>query len=240
MGAGRSADLRLARLHLRMGQHSLARAELEALAGRGTLDEAGLLDLAEARWRTGDLAGAGEAAASLLERGRDDPLALVIAAESVAAEGRPGEARRLAARAMALVDGPLDPTFAGLSRSPIWPDDAPRIDDMGLQAAAHHADHHARDRALAANLDPDRPASAAAAEAFAGGRSALSGGDAALAALRLGVALRLDPRFAEGVLDAVGAWEREPVLALVAGDALRLLGRETDALTAFDVARGHA
>jgi hypothetical protein len=55
----------------------------------------------------------------------------------------------------------------------------------------------------------------------------------------LGVALRLDPGFAEGVLDAVGPWERDPALALVAGDALRLLGREAEALVAFDLARDH-
>jgi hypothetical protein len=31
----------------------------------------------------------------------------------------------------------------------------------------------------------------------------------------------------------------DPALALVAGDALRLLGRESEALVAFDLARGH-
>ena len=62
LASGRPASLRLAALHLRTGQHALARAELEALAGRGRLDVPALLDLAEVRWRTGDLAGAGEAA----------------------------------------------------------------------------------------------------------------------------------------------------------------------------------
>ncbi len=219
-----------------MGQLQLARAQLEALAGRAALDEAALLDLAEVRWRTGDLAGAADAAGALLARGRDDALALLIAAEAVAAEGRPGEARRLAARAMALIEGPLDPIFAGMPRSPIWPADAAPDD----HAASHAAGHALRTRHAPATADPDSPASAAAAEAFAGGRAALAGGNAGLAALRLGVALRLDPGFADGVLEAVGAWDRDPALALVAGDALRLLGREAEALAAFDLARGHA
>jgi len=242
---GRPGLLRVARLHLRIGQLQLARAELEALAGRAVLDEPALLDLAEARWRTGDLAGAGAAAAALVARGRDDGLALLILAESVAAEGRPGEARRLAARALALVKGPLDPVFAGMPRSLIWPQDAPASADpaaaVGAGMAAGHADHASGGRArhAAAADDLETPASTAAAEAYAGGRAALAGGDVGEAALRLGVALRLDPGFAEGVLEAVGAWERDPALALVAGDALRLLGREAEALVAFDLARGH-
>jgi hypothetical protein len=116
-------DLRLAALHLRTGSFALARAELETMAGNGTLDDDGLLDLAEVRWRTGDLPGAGEAAAAFLTSGRESVLALVIAAEATAALGRPGEARRLAGRAMEAADGPIEPLFAGLSRSPIWPQD---------------------------------------------------------------------------------------------------------------------
>ena len=62
-----AADLVLARLHLRLGSLGLARAELETMAGRNGLDDEGIRDLAEARWRTGDLPGAGEAAAAYLE-----------------------------------------------------------------------------------------------------------------------------------------------------------------------------
>ena len=87
--------------------------------------------------------------------------------------------------------------------------------------------------------DEDTPASPAAAEAFAGGLAALGSGDLMAAALRLGVALRLEPGFAEGVLEAIGGHPSQSGLALVAGDALRLLGREAEALAAFDVARGH-
>ena len=119
----REPDLILARVHLLLGSLSLARAELETLAGRGTLDDDAIRDLAEARWRTGDMTGAGEAATAWLESHPDDILGLVIAAEAQAALGRPSEARRLAGRAMEHADGSLDPVFAGMQRSPIWPDD---------------------------------------------------------------------------------------------------------------------
>src|SRR5947207_910669 len=118
-----AVDARLARLHPRLGQQELARAELEMLAGSGNLDSDGLLALAEARWRTGDLPGAGEAAQACLAAGRTDVLAIVIAAEAMAALGRPGEARRLAGQALEQADVPLDAIFAGIPRSLIWPAD---------------------------------------------------------------------------------------------------------------------
>ena len=223
-----------------MGSLALARAELESLAGRGMLDEPALLDLAEVRWRTGDLAGAGEAANALLARDRDDPLALVIAAESVSALGRPGEARRLADRALEGIDGPLEPLFAGIPRSLVWPADpveepSPATVDVGEPLARPSAPAGVgAPRTTAAS-----PASTGAAEAFAGGRAALGAGDTAQAAVRLSVALRLEPGYARDVLDAVGTQKIDPALALVAGDALRLLGRESEALVAFDLARGH-
>jgi hypothetical protein len=83
------------------------------------------------------------------------------------------------------------------------------------------------------------PAPTGAAEAFAGGRAALASGDAAQAAVRLGVALRLEPGYAGDVLAAIGERAVDPALTLVAGDALRLLGRESEALAAFHLARGH-
>jgi tetratricopeptide (TPR) repeat protein len=237
---GRPVALRLAGLHVRMGSLALARAELESLAGRGMLDEPALLDLAEVRWRTGDLAGAGEAANALLARDRDDPLALVIAAESVSALGRPGEARRLADRALEGIDGPLDPLFAGIPRSLVWPADAveepsPVPGDVG-EPLARPPGPAGPDAPRARTATP---ASTGAAEAFAGGRAALGAGDTAQAAVRLSVALRLEPGYARDVLDAVGTQKMDSALALVAGDALRLLGRESEALVAFDLARGH-
>jgi hypothetical protein len=228
---GRALALRLARLHLRTGSLALARAELESLAGGGLLDEPALLDLAEVRWRTGDLVGAGEAADAALGRGVQDPLAYVIAAEAIAAVGRPAEARRLAARAVEGSGGSLDTLFAGMPRSLVWPDDT--VPDETVVAVVVGTAAHGR------QADGFGPASPAAAEAFAGGRGALARGDVATAALRLGVAIRLEPGFAQGVLAAIGdRASTEPVLALVTGDALRLLGREHEALAAFDTARG--
>ncbi len=119
----RAADLVLARLHLRLGSLGLARAELESMAGRNSLDDQGIRDLAEVRWRTGDLAGAGDAAAAYLEGEPEDVLALVIAAEMQSHLGRPGEARRLASRALDASEGLLDAIFAGMPRGAIWPVD---------------------------------------------------------------------------------------------------------------------
>lgn len=242
----RPSGLRLARLHLRMGLLPLARAELESFAGRDAMDTDALLDLAEVRWRTGDLAGAGEAAHAALAEGREDALALVIAAEAVAAVGRPGEARRLAGRALAAAGGPLEPLFAGMPRSVIWPPEEAAEPDLpsdrrdapagrpatGVRSATHEVPSGGADRGGSG------PASAAAAEVLAGGLAALGGGDVAHAALQLGVALRLEPGFAAAILEAIGGRASEPHLALVAGDAHRMLGRESEALAAFDRARG--
>jgi hypothetical protein len=129
----RDANLILARAHLRLGSLGLARAELETMAGRNELDDDGIRDLAEARWRTGDTTGAGEAAAAYLAAIPDDVVALVIAAEAQAELGRPGEARRLAGMAMEGADGSLEPIFAGMRRSSIWPaDSAAPIGPVGL------------------------------------------------------------------------------------------------------------
>jgi tetratricopeptide (TPR) repeat protein len=121
---GRPADLALARLHLRLGSLALARTELEQLADAGELDGPARVDLAEVRWRTGDLIRAGEAATDALNATDEDPVALVIAAEAAAALGRPNEARRLAMRAMDRIGGPVDAIFAGMPRSAVWPADA--------------------------------------------------------------------------------------------------------------------
>ena len=97
----RRIELVLAHMHLRLGALELSRVELETLAGLGGLDPQGLVDLAEVRWRTGDLLGAGEAAAAALRTDGSDPTALIVAAEAASAIGRPSEARRLATRAIA-------------------------------------------------------------------------------------------------------------------------------------------
>jgi hypothetical protein len=107
-----------------LGSLALARVELETLAGLGRLDAAGLVDLAEVRWRTGDLGGAGEAAAAALRMDERLPVALIIAAEAAAAIGRPSESRRLAGKAVECLTDPIDSIFAGMPRSGAWPADA--------------------------------------------------------------------------------------------------------------------
>jgi hypothetical protein len=117
----RPLELRLAAIHLRTGLLALARTELETSAGRAELDDAALLDLAEVRWRTDDVTGAGEAAAAYFATGREDTLSLVIATEATASLGRSTEARRLATRALARSDIPLDAIFRGIRPSSYWP-----------------------------------------------------------------------------------------------------------------------
>ncbi len=142
-------DGRLARLHLGTGLLRLARVELEELAGEGRLDADGVLDLAEARWRTGDLRGAAEAAGAWLEAGaatgeaetggRAVALAHALIAEALTVRGRDDEAAGHVAATLAALapgspgqEGPpapartvasaLDALFAGIvPRADAWP-----------------------------------------------------------------------------------------------------------------------
>ncbi len=123
----RSDALRLAHLHLRGGTYALARVELETLAGADRLDRPGILDLAEVRWRTGDLPGAAAAAAAWLQDG-DEPgaasgLAHVISAEAEAAQGRVAESTaHVDAAAAELRDREaLERLLAGLPALAAWP-----------------------------------------------------------------------------------------------------------------------
>jgi hypothetical protein len=272
-GVDRTTDRRLARLHLRTGSRALARVELETLAGAGGLDDESLLDLAEIRWRTDDLTGAGEAAAAYLASGREAPLALVIVAEATAALGRPGEARRLANRALELIDGPLDGVFAGMPRSDVWPaQPVERAKVVGLgsggpqppadpvsgtaaaggMAVASLASGSGSGTAspevigavtagVATRPDPGRPFSGDAdampdpPSELAAARAALAAGDRSDAAIRLSVVLRLAPALAPAVLD-IAAAEPGPDFDLVRGDALRLVGRESQARRSFAAA----
>lgn len=290
--ATRDPDLILARLHLRLGSLALARAELETLAGRDALDEIGLLDLAEARWRTGDITGAGEAAAAALHEEDGPLLALVVAAEAAAVRGRPTESRRLADKAMAMAGGSIDALFAGMPRAAVWPPDAAapppspttmfdppsrgsspvhrhRRPHDDLAAATAAAETVARIHAIASDeadaatvglwdaeagshdvdaaLDvaPDVQADAdeaidlpAGADELDLGRAAIEAGDVEAAAIRLGLVLRVAPALAPAVLDLIEG-RTEPGIALVRGDAYRLVGRELEARRAFvDAARG--
>jgi hypothetical protein len=255
----RAADLVLARVHLRMGSLGLARAELEGLAGRNGLDDEGIRDLAEVRWRTGDLPGAGEAAAAYLESKPDDVLCLVIAAELQASLGRPGEARRLAGKALTKSNEPVDRIFAGMPRSPIWPIDpgapvepvgtlftdlpAQAWPDIGLPAERSAGDGVAEAAAAVASAAAAAPEGPglwdahggtlaatlpSAGELLARSRMALEAGRPGQAAAGLALALRADPTLAVQVLDLL-AGRQEPVLALVRGDAHRIVGDEAEA-----------
>lgn len=146
--APRDAALVLAGLHLRLGSLALARAELETMAADGSLDLPGRVDLAEVRWRTGDLIRAGDAAREALAGGDGGVVALVVAAEAAAALGRPSEARRLAGQALATMAGPIDPIFAGMPRSGVWPSDP--ADPVPSPATLFPPD-----RTTASNADPD-------------------------------------------------------------------------------------
>ena len=282
----RAPDLVLARMHLRLGSLQLARAELETLASRDQLDHDGVVDLAEVRWRTGDIAGAGEAAALVIDDDEGPALALIVAAEAAAARGRPTEARRLAAKAMAVANGSIDAIFAGMPRSPAWPPDpaapppapttmfeAPRgtgalpaqpgrrpppaapVDPAETGETAETS--AAAEAGAAASMGlwdeesgPGAEAGAAAGldvgtgvsmpsgqEALDRGRVALGTGDVAAASVQLALVLRISPALAPAVLDLVGDDHRAE-LALVRGDAYRLIGRELDARRAYaDAAR---
>ena len=135
-------DLRMARVHLRMGQLTLARAELEDLYRRDALDVVGLAVLAEARWRTGEGPAAADAALAHLEAGGSDDVAVCIAAEAMAAEGRPAEARMLMDRLPASDATTLDALFAGMPRRAFWPAgpvDRSDIDELRRETDARAA-----------------------------------------------------------------------------------------------------
>jgi hypothetical protein len=91
--------------------------------------------------------------------------------------------------------------------------------------------------AAAAEPAPAEPAAAQAAaspwdgEVHAGGES-LEAGDALMAALHFAVALRMSPEAAQAVIDGIGQ-RTDLALELVRGDALRLLGQESDAGQAY-------
>jgi len=232
-------DLRLAQLHLRLGQLSLARAELEDLALHEGLDTGGLASLAEARWRTDAADAAVDAARAHLAAGGADGVAICIAAEAAAAAGDGQAAQELMARLRALDAGQIDILFAGMPQRAAWPvsPDA-AVEAAGLAAPGSGLGRPIAGPGPAGEGGPDRA------------RRTLAGRDEAAelrrareelgprperALVRLALVLRLDPTLAPAVLDAV-ALRREPTAALVRGDAQRLLGRHLEAEAAFDAA----
>ena len=136
LDAASATARRLARLHLRTGMFRLARVELEQLAGAEALDTAGILDLAEVRWRTGDLRGAAEAAGAWLDAeavgaapagadpdparaadreapGRSAALAHAIVAEGLAVRGRHDDAALHVSAALDALAGRSGETVEG-------------------------------------------------------------------------------------------------------------------------------
>jgi hypothetical protein len=255
-------DGRLARLHLGTGLLRLARVELEELAGAGRLDAAGVLDLAEARWRTGDLRGAAEAAGAWLEAGaatgdaetggRAVALAHALVADALTVRGRDDEAAaHVAATLAALAPGPpggegspasarsvataLDALFAGIApRADAWP-----AFDPGDRGAA------SADR-VSAGGEVDVHASyagSATPDPMAAADDRLGAGDDAAAAVLLILALRATPIRAHEVLqraDAALAARSGAGLLLARAEALRVLGRHEAASIAYAVADAHA
>ena len=112
--------LRLARIHLRTGSLALARSELESLSALEALDLAGQLDLAEARWRTGEVHGAGDAAIAYMSAGGTEPLGYVIAAEGHALAGRQTESRRCVEDAIDRSVTGVEAFFAGIKPRAGW------------------------------------------------------------------------------------------------------------------------
>jgi hypothetical protein len=258
----RSADLRIARLHLRGGTHALARAELEALAGRDELDRDGILDLAEVRWRTGDLAGAAVAAAAWLEDGDEagDPgaLAHAISAEAAAARGVLdaaaahveaamgwiGDARSLDAVLAGVVAGAAWPSEAGVVAAPTAPSDHPALSPARPSSPVRASSPaRAPSPARPAPGPTTAPAAAAgarkssppAAELIAAG-AALVGAAPERASVLLALALRADREAAASVLEVLDAVEPQPVrasFAFLRAEALRAAGRHEESRIAY-------
>jgi hypothetical protein len=264
----RSTEGRLARLHLRVGLLALARAELETMAADGILDVEAMADLAEARWRSGDLVGAGEAAQAHLGSGGDETLAHVVAAESLAAQGRTADARRHVAAVMERAGRDVETLFSGQPRSRVWPQaeaaaGAGARMEGGPEAVAAGSPPMPRegtaalDRETPSAAQPTRPMPQAvpqdearrvrhdAGDELAAVRADLDAGRLAAVAARLSLLVRSEPRLAapivglaEEALEHVDPDGLEAAsLHLVRGDAYRLLGRELEAVAAFQGSR---
>ena len=249
------APEQLARVHLRVGSLLLARAELEALAAAGSIGPAGLVDLAEARWRCGNLEDAGAAAAEHRSAGGVEPLALVILAESAAAAGRPDEAEQHIAALGPLTEPRLSEMFAGMPRRADWTTvGAPKSVDELVAPASSRSRRSRTAAARQTGAESQRTAGEAASKirtppaqtsAFPDAESLLLEARAdmrssepermGLAFDRLALALRWHPTVASDVVELV-ARRQEPAALLVRGDALRSLGRMLEAEAAYAAA----
>ena len=211
-------DVRVARVHLRRGQLTLARAELEDLLRRNALDGQAMAALAEARWRTGDPTGAAEAAFAHLDAGGSDDVALCIAAEAAASEGRATEARALMDRLPASDAATLDALFAGMPRRAFWP--AGPVDRSDLDELRRGTDSRAARAAEAPPRPATEPATADAA-ADLEARSVVPGPRAVIDAMAGG-------EWAEGALPPAAAGQpgvERPTLDLPVHQGRRLKGQ---------------
>ncbi len=255
-GGERGVELRLARLHLRGGTYALARSELETLAGANRLDRDAVLDLAEVRWRTGDLPGAAAAAETWLAdgaAGSGAPLILahVICAEAAADRGRAGEA---AAHVQAAADGlgdrrTLEAVLAGIVARAAWGWDetpAPGLptDPGASVVATTPGSASAAPAAAAAAIPapapgvaeaPREPVVAAAELARAGASLVIAAPERA--AVLLALAVRADAGAADAVLAALDGTDVGPAqaasFAFVRAEALRAAGRHEEARIAY-------
>ena len=236
---------RLAGLHLRTGALLLARAELESLAARAAITGAALADLAEARWRTGDLEHAAESATAHLAAGGDRPIARLILVEAETAAGRPEVAGDHMTTLDGLPEAEIVALFAGMPHRANWPTlTSNAIDPRGPSEQSGKPGSGAD--------TPGSPPSGAS-EPRPGGRrvtiAAFPEGDELLAQSRedmrsgepermataldrLALALRMDPALAPAIVDLVTR-RQEPAALLVRGDALRILGRLLEAEAAY-------
>jgi len=235
------------------------------MAAQNALDRPALADLAEARWRSGDLLGAGRAAQAHLDSGGDETMALVVMAETLGAQGRTADARAIALRVIERAGPEIDQLFCGQPRGQAWP-----VETVPGSAAAPVA----RGEQLAAWESAPRPAGSSLATSPPATRSPLSGDrrpvsaggptptapaleralselaalEAALdagaiepLAARLAILVRTEPRLATRILMlaersvalAGGHGGTAAALHLVRGDALRILGRESEAAAAY-------
>jgi len=233
---------RMAHLHLRTGLPALARVELETLAGRGELEGPAWADLAEARWRGGDLSGAAEAARAHLDQGGDAVIAEVVVVEALAAAGDHRDARRLAQRVLARADldaAALDRLFAGHPRSTAWPGPREPVTTPSTPQPG------AAPVAAVEPIVPVTPSTAHRRDDLGAAEAALAQGDVLAAAGLLAVVLREEPALAamalslaERGLAATGrTGPAAAAFQLVRGDALRLLGRAAEASAAFQGSR---
>ena len=261
---------RLAHVHLHTGMLRLARVELEELAGAGALDDDGVLDLAEARWRTGDLRGAAEAAGVWLEAdgGTDggpnadrdsgtDPavaaparraraLAHAVVAEGLTVRGRHDDATiHVEASLEALRGSGLDPDGSDAGAlAALFGGIVPRADGWPVPES-RDTDAGAEDEAADARAPRVFAPSfdPAAPDALAAAEGLLAGGEDAAAAVLLMLALRAAPGRAPEILDQVElalGARRSAPLLLARAEALGAVGRHDEARIAYAVAASHA